>query len=516
MRKQIKRTADLGLLARDLTSLKWKAQGPSRDQRLRRIVDRLGLMHGLPQKIGQLLAFSDLEHSNSEFRRLTENAPALSTAEAFAEIERLLGKPLKSCFHKIEPEGISASIGQVHRALTYDGRKVAVKFLYPGIREAIECDLKALQWICAPIGNLASGFSIEDYRTEIGEQLRQELDYHREAATLRRFRQWFQNWEDLVLPEPIGDFCNESLLTTTWVEGGSIEQTWVWTPEQRSRLATTLVKLFFEGVFRWRCLHADPNPGNYRFHLAGTQPQVGLIDFGCVKEIPISLAQGIVGLIADQRHSKTEPAEVLARFVGMGFDERRLWEFRDRLPEIAQILTEPFQTTGLVDITPWNPGKRIAEILGPHRLSFRFAGPPALLFFLRSLQGVLHYLKLLRAPVAWRRVFEESIQDLPWPADEMQIPQCSSSHAMERSISMKSEWLHVEVQEEGVTKVAMSFGAEATDRLESLVPEELHATLRSRNIHLRDISDRARRMNYQPGELFSLDYDNKRVRVWLT
>ena len=187
----LKRTAQLGLLAKDLADVRASRKGSSQDAARQRLVQRLGLLHGLPQKIGQLLAFSEIDASDPAFTKLTENEPSLSAATARAEVERQLGGPIHSFFTSFEDRGIAASIGQVHRATTLDGRIVAVKIQYPGIAECVEFDLRALGWLAAPIGDLRRGFDLKAYRTEIGQSLRDELDYHKEAASLNHFSNLF-------------------------------------------------------------------------------------------------------------------------------------------------------------------------------------------------------------------------------------------------------------------------------------------------------------------------------------
>lgn len=507
---QLKRAGQLGLLARDLASAKCRKRGADRDQVLRRIVDRVGLMHGVPQKIGQLLAFSELDQSDPAFTRLTENSTTLPTHEAFAAIERQLGRPVQDCFRSIDPEGISASIGQVHRATLHDGRDVAVKVQYPEIAEQIGLDLRALGWLTAPIGDLRRGFDMAAYREEIGSMIESELDYQREAELLQQFANRTNGWPTLVLPQVVPEFSTKRILTTTWLTGQRLSDTRRWTEGQRRTAAETILRLFLTGTFQWRCIHADPHPGNYRFQLEDQEAKVGLLDFGCVKKIPAGLASGLSGLIRDTIAGLTEGGRVFDRFLEMGFGETLLEPLRELLPEVAQTLCEPFTTKGLVRTAQWKPGERLARILGPHRMAFRLAGPPEILFFLRAFQGVVHYLNLLDAPVAWREIWDEakpapSASAAPEPRPEPP----SVPHPM------KSSSLHIQVREASETKVSMTFSAAATDSLPGLVPLELHEKLRVRAINLENVVADARRRDYAPGDLFSFDDGTKQVRVWL-
>ena len=183
---------------------------------------------------------------------------------------------------------------------------------------------------------------------------------------------------------------------------------------------------------------------------------------------------------------------------------------RGFLPEVAQTLCEPFMADGPVHTSAWKPGERLAQILGPHRMAFRLAGPPEILFFLRTFQGVVHYLNLLAAPVAWREIWESVKPSTSAPSA---IPVRSELTTTSRL--MKSSSLHIQVREASQTKVSMTFNAAATDSLVGLVPMELHEKLRARSIDLEHVVANAQRRDYAPGDLFAFDDGMKQVRVWL-
>ena len=510
MGTRLQRAGQLGLLAKDMANVRCRKRGATRDRAVRQLVDRLGLMHGLPQKIGQLLAFSEFDQSDPAFTRLTENSPTLPTPDAFAELERQLGRSLQDCFRSIDPEGISASIGQVHRATLHDGRDVAVKVQYPDIAEQIDLDLRALGWLTAPVGDLRRGFDMGAYREEIGSMIHDELDYEREAGLLRQFASWTKGWPALALPEVVDELSTRHVLTTTWLEGKRLAETRSWPEHHRRTAAETILKLFLTGTFQWRCIHADPHPGNYRFRLDDRGATVGLLDFGCVKNIPAGLASGLAGLIGGAIAGVKDSGRVFDRFLEMGFNETMLEPLRGLLLEVAQTLCEPFTADGPVRVSAWRPGERLVEILGPHRMAFRLAGPPEMLFFLRTFQGVVHYLNLLSAPVVWREVWESVKPSASTPAA---IPVRSELAAA--SQLMKSSSLHIQVREASQTKVSMTFNASATDSLAGLVPLELHEKLRARSIDLEHVVADAQRRDYAPGDLFAFDDGTKQVRVWL-
>ena len=186
----LKRLWRVGLLATDLAGCACGATGKGADDARRRLVERLGSLHGLPQKIGQLLALAGPDGPSS-FAPLTETRSALPLCAALDLLEASLGRPWTDCFRSIDAEGIAASLGQVHRAVLRDGRPAAVKIQYPDSAANVDADLGALDWLSLPFGGLRGGFDLAAYRREVGGMLRQELDYRREAAVppaIRRTR----------------------------------------------------------------------------------------------------------------------------------------------------------------------------------------------------------------------------------------------------------------------------------------------------------------------------------------
>lgn len=506
------RTVQLGLLLKDYAVFRW-SDTDQRDERRRRVIERLGLLHGLPQKIGQLLAFSELETGGADFTRLTENEPSMSFDEAAGEIDRQLarlGAPARAvCFPDLDPIGIAASIGQVHRATLRDGRKVAVKVQYPDLAGALEQDLRALGWLTTPVGDLRRGFDLPAYRNEIGAMLRDELDYTREAEATREMAGRIAEAPELAgaieTPSVIEDLSNDRLFTATWLEGKPFAETRQWSASQREQTAATLLRLFLRSCFQWRRLHADPHPGNYRFSLSAGRPRIGLLDFGCVKTIPDRLASGLFRLA----RAGTDRDENIRIHHAMGFNAALLEPLHARLPELCAVLFEPFREDRPFDPGNWNLRSRIAALLGPDRMNYRLAGPPEMIYLLRAFQGLAHYLAALQAPINWAAILGESADCAP-----DQQPSTTVTGSGDEGDRL-SQTLHVSVMEHGREKVSIVFPAAAAENLRDLVPPDLQPKLAQRGIDLGRIIDKARANRFAPGELFRLDDAPRSVRVWL-
>ena len=505
------RAWQLGMLGRDMVRARRQSGTVIHEQARRQLVERMGSLHGLPQKIGQILSLGELAQSDPTYTPLTEAAATVPAATAFAEIEKHLNRPLWQCFRQIEENGISASIGQVHRAVLLDGRQAAVKFQYPGIAEAIALDLKALGWLSTPVSGVKREFDWQDYQREVGSRLQEELDYRHEAEMMRKFSEFTCSWDTVIIPDVIDHLSGERILTMSWLKGEHFSVARRWPLECRRELSETLLRLFLCSSFRWGYLHADPHPGNYRFLQNDGKGALGLLDFGCVKRLDPRTSDAMADLIEDVIEDRIQDSaeRVLARYVEMGFRREMLQPLADRLVPLSRVLFEPFRSPQPFSPSLWKLGDRVADILGPYRWNFRFAGPASLIYLLRAYQGLIEYLKALHAPIRWDQIWEEVRPESPVGRK----PDVPSSGL--RNPAEESTFLRIRVVENRRTKVDLTFLGHCAEHLPDLMPTELGKKLRQRSIDVNQAASRAVAGNFQPMELFQWEEGNKNVRVWL-
>jgi predicted unusual protein kinase regulating ubiquinone biosynthesis (AarF/ABC1/UbiB family) len=500
----------LGHLAGDLAGARLRGKGDAGNDARRRLVDRLGSLHGLPQKIGQLVALAE-PGEPSAFAPLSESQSALAGAAAMSLLEAELGRPRLDRFRWIDAMGIGASLGQVHKAVLKDGRVVAVKIQYPDSAANVEADLGALDWLSLPFGGLRRGFDLGEYRREVGGMLRQELDYCREARKLRQFAALARgsDTEVVVVPEVIDELSTDRVLTMTWLEGEPFRSVENWPDHERREIAVALLRLFLKSACTWRMLHADPHPGNYRFIRDSRGVRVGLLDFGCVVPISENLAQALIRVVGQSWCTSIDSA--LADYVALGFDRDLLEPMAHLLPALSRVLFEPFLKDGTYCLSTWHLSERVENLLGGFRWNFRFAGPAALIFLVRAYVGLCRYLQALGVEIDWSLAWRESDGFAPAIArpsgDGIRDAYCGPQ--------VLSRHLRVAVWRDGQARVALTFKAELARNLPDLIPEELGEKLQARGLDVQRIADQAALRRFAPGELFRLEEASKLVRVWL-
>jgi len=272
-----------------------------------RYTELLGHSKGVLMKAGQ--AFSMIDASTvglDEFSpyqralsRLQADAPPMDPALARKVAEADLGRAIEDVFADFTDEPIAAaSIGQVHRAVMPDGRRVAVKIQYPGVAEAIRDDLANTELLMTfhRFFMSAAPGAMPDLRqatAEMTARISEELDYRHEAANITAFSDLFRDHPFIRIPDVVPEASSDRLLTMTYLDGLDWTQAQHADQDLKNSWAEVIVRMVTGSYRHGNLFHADPHPGNYRFGLNGA---VGFVDFGCVKVLPEQQRQRMVAM----------------------------------------------------------------------------------------------------------------------------------------------------------------------------------------------------------------------------
>lgn len=257
----------------------------------------LGEMKGLPLKLGQMASYIDglappgyEEKFQQVLKKLQAKAPPLSREAAVKVITAELGPP-EEIYAEWDPDPFAAaSIGQVHRALTKSGDRVAVKVQYPEIDRAIENDLKSISLLESMVAPIGRRYHSKETLDEIKSVFLAELDYRKEADNAETFRRIHDGDDDIVIPRIFHSLSTKRVITLEMIDGVDYATFCKdASPEERNKTSATIWRFMFRALFRHGILYADPHPGNYRFLGDG---KVAFLDFGCVKVMPKELVAG--------------------------------------------------------------------------------------------------------------------------------------------------------------------------------------------------------------------------------
>jgi predicted unusual protein kinase regulating ubiquinone biosynthesis (AarF/ABC1/UbiB family) len=281
-------------------------------------------LRGVFIKLGQVLSilggFLPRAYTK-ELESLQDHVPP----HPFRDVERTFvaayGKGPEKCFAAIEREPIAAaSLGQVHAAVLDDGTKVAVKVLYPRIRDVIRIDMRALEYIIKVLKRWFPEQHLLTVHRSLVDLLRRETDYVHEAACMERMAKNFAGEKDILFPSVVHEWTTKDILTMSFMEGVKItrfdelDRMGI----DRKRLATRLVQSFYKQLFADRFFHADPHPGNFLVQRGKDgEPLIVVLDFGAISEVTDNLVDGALQVL--QGILTQDGPLALRGFRGMGF-----------------------------------------------------------------------------------------------------------------------------------------------------------------------------------------------------
>jgi len=244
----------------------------------------LGTMKGVMVKLGQMASYVDDGLAPSVRRtlsRLQDSVPPMSAELAAGVIEEELGQPPEELFDRWDPEPVAAaSIGQVHRAITRDGRAVAVKVQYPGIAEMMAADLDNVSLLRRMLRVTAPSQDVDGLIAELRERVLEELDYCKEAVNQQLLHSYYSGHPTISVPAIVGELSARRVVTSDLATGARFADVLSWPQEERDLAGETLYRFVFRSLYEVHAFNGDPHPGNYLFHGDG---KVTFLDFGMVK-----------------------------------------------------------------------------------------------------------------------------------------------------------------------------------------------------------------------------------------
>ena len=227
----------------------------------------LGGLKGPIMKVAQMLSTIPealpAEYA-AELSQLQSHAPPMGYPFVKRRMAAELGADWQQKFRDFEPvAAASASLGQVHRAISHDGALLAAKLQYPDMQSAVEADLAQLGVIFAIHRRMDPAIETSEMLVEIAERLREELDYEREAAHLRLYGAIFAGDALVRVPTVFPALSTKRLLTMSWAEGRKLLDYRAAPLEHRNQLARAMFRAWWHPFSHFGVIHGDPHLGNY-------------------------------------------------------------------------------------------------------------------------------------------------------------------------------------------------------------------------------------------------------------
>lgn len=386
------------------------------------VARELGQMKGAIMKAGQYLGFildGLPPEAQAALAQLQSDAPPMAPSLAEQVVRDELGDDPRRLFLDWDPTPVAAaSVGQVHRAVLPDGRRVAVKVQYPGVDRAIIGDLDNAELIYGAFAGVAlRNLDVRGLVDELRARMGDELDYRLEAAAQTEFVERYAGHPFIRIPAVVPERSTRRVLTTEWVDGRRWDELLASaSPERRQHVAEVLFRFAQGSVHQAGVFNGDPHPGNYRFCDDGS---VAFLDFGLVKRWTPGEWEGLVpvldAVLADDP-VRTTDAMVFAGFLSpeARLDPRHVFDYVS-LPYRAFLTDEHTYRRGEISETLGT----MVDWSGPFGdVIAALNMPPSFVILDRVAWGVTALLCRLEAHNRWRSILAEYRDGAP-PVTEL-------------------------------------------------------------------------------------------------
>lgn len=387
------------------------------------LADELGRLKGSVMKAGQMLSLYGQyflpEEAVAVLAQLQDDTPPVHWSVVAPVLQKSLGRDRMRQLEVDESPLAAASLGQVHRARRKsDGRELCVKIQYPGVAAAIESDIRTLSRLMMMSRLIPEGLDPQPVFNEVRDMLYREVDYVNERHYTEEFARLLADDPRYVVPEVIGEFSSDQVLTTTYERGVGFRSAEVQALPQarRDRLGRAMFDLFLTEFFGWGMVQTDPHFGNYKLRLSPDgEDRIVLLDFGATRSYSRDFVCHYGRLVRGAVNHDRAAILQGARGIGLMRDEFPA-AVHEAFADMCERIIEPFDEPGrgqpparlLNERGEYRWGEsdlpmRVAQTAARNVVSTYFRVPPREIVFLhRRLGGVFVALGTLRAELSLR------------------------------------------------------------------------------------------------------------------
>ncbi|MDC0601510.1 AarF/ABC1/UbiB kinase family protein [Aliiglaciecola sp.] len=376
---------------------------------VKRVADQLAQMRGAAMKVGQLISMDagDVlpEELTELLARLRSDAKSMPKQELTELLEQQWGENWQSQFIQFPMQPIAAaSIGQVHKVITQDLKRLAIKIQYPGIKQSINSDVDNVAGLIKLSGLLPKDIDVKPLLKEAKAQLHDEADYLLEGKRIEQYSILVDNDDAFLMPKLEKSLSTDTILAMTYLDGEPIETLVDSEHSVRNEVIEHLFRLFFKELFDFQIVQTDPNFANYLYD--HEQQKIVLLDFGATRDYEVEMAQGYLDLMQagyDQQRDNIEDLVFSLQLI----NHKLPLQVREVIFDMCFEACEPLYTEGVYDFAETNLLQRLRDkgmALGFDK-SYAHTPPVNTIFLHRKLGGLFLLAIKLKAKVDIRALF---------------------------------------------------------------------------------------------------------------
>jgi len=369
----------------------------------RRVAEQLATMRGAAMKIGQMLSMDTGDFLPRELAdilaRLRDGARHMPPEQLQQVMREAYGSDWETLFYGFDMTPLAAaSIGQVHKTFSPDGREIVLKIQYPGVADSIDSDVDNIASLLRLSGLMPAGIDIQPLLDDAKVQLKDEADYLKEAEFLQAFGRLLGKDKRFLLPEVLPELTHRKVLAMTFVSGSPIDTLLDLPQAERDRVMTALIELMLLELFELRMVQTDPNFANYQYRRK--TGEIVLLDFGATRRFKASFVNNYRRLaraaIAGDEAKLAAAAERLGYAMGEPGSE-----YRELVLQFLILALEPLRQDAAYDFARSDMARnmsRLAEDVTRYRDAWQ-APPTDAIYFHRKVGGMFMLASRLKARV---------------------------------------------------------------------------------------------------------------------
>ena len=400
----------------------------------------LGGLKGPLMKAAQLLAtIPDALPSDygAALAKLQSNAPSMGWPFVRRRMTTELGPDWQDHFNSFERQAAyAASLGQVHKAQSREGKALACKLQYPDMGSIVEADLAQLKLLFSIYERGRHQVSTSEIHAEISDRLREELDYTLELRHMALYSEMLEKEKTVNIPEAEPSLSTNRLLTMSWLTGRPLLDVKTCPLEIRNAVARTMFHAWYVPFYKFGVIHGDPHLGNYT---VSEDWSINLLDFGCIRVFPPTFVKGVIDLYFALKEN--DHALAVAAYESWGFKDISK-ELIDVLNIWAKFVYAPLLNNSISRIQESESGMYGAQVAGKVHEELRRVGgvtpPREFVFMDRAAIGLGSVFMHLKAEINWYRLFQELIEDFDLARLTDRQTQTLSKHGVSLPTSTKS------------------------------------------------------------------------------